>query len=1227
MTTLPKYTNAKISDNYHTSLKKIGDSIIFIRSRGDLRNYNIERFNALIDSFVKEAKVQMPYVQIRDMQDLQGRIAFRALQKQRKYFLSRQSELAGYIALNEPRWMKVFIQYGIKYLEPKIKYYSTNEYADAICRAQEILEGSKNTKATATGLSVSQALDFSQIRFRPEWEYKSADSDFRYRIGAIPEKLLFVSMHNSPRFKSEVTSAILLLEKVQEENRLVNIPWIVTDITELSEGIGIHLRRSYIRDLRRLHDKFRNDCAVLLVIGASKLNIMATKVISVIFKQNIVFVDSINEAFKKINGSKESLKTKNKVQKGTYVSLEDLEEISNVCGSILWDGSSSKYAEAVSENNPLAHIAETLELIRTDLKELRENEKAQAEARLKESERHRIHLADMMNDIQKAKADLQHSEESQRILLDNIPTQVWYLTNEYTYGSVNKAHAMFLGKHAKEIAFRSMYDFLPEEIVDASRRSSREVFDNGKKTITEEWTLDAHQKYRLLSVTRTPKLRQDGSVEYVVCSAEDITERRKAENKVRQLSRAVEQSPVSIVITDIEGKIEYVNPKFINITGFSQEEALGQNPSLLKSGNQSEAFYKKLWTTITSGKTWQGELQNKKKNGETFWETASISPILDDKGKITHYLAVKEDITQRKKTEEKLRIAKEKAEKGEKRLQEMFYELQVAEEETRAANEELLATTNALKENNEALEIQKAKAKESEERLLSITENVFDGIFLLHGKKYIYVNRRLSEITECTKRELIARQNGFLKMLTPVSQQILKRKLNQHGPDETYSATLELQVASKSQDLKDIELSIVSLGLKENHPLLIGIVRDITGMKIAEEEARQKELLEKDIAIARESLVFKQNFLANMSHEIRTPLTGILGMIEILRQSELTVKQEEYLNIIRQSGESLREIVNDVLDFSKIEAGKLTLNKKGFRFSDIIQKADNLFHALCKKPITFTSNLADSMPEYIFADDIRLTQIVTNFISNAIKFTEKGKVILDTELLSRNQNSGLVNIKISVTDTGIGIKEEKFNHLFQPFSQVERTDIRHFDGTGLGLAICKELALLHGGDIGVQSVPNQGSTFWFTFQAHAISPEQIEKSNKKSSATIESRQKLNILLAEDTILNQKVISLLLNSMGHKADVVSNGKKVIEAYQPGKYDLILMDIQMPIMDGITATRILKEKFQDLPPIVGLSANAFEGDREKYMNQGLDEYVTKPIEKDQFISALERLGNQA
>lgn len=400
-----------------------------------------------------------------------------------------------------------------------------------------------------------------------------------------------------------------------------------------------------------------------------------------------------------------------------------------------------------------------------------------------------------------------------------------------------------------------------------------------------------------------------------------------------------------------------------------------------------------------------------------------------------------------------------------------------------------------------------------------------------------------------------------------------------------------------------------------------GVARDITELKKSSEELlKAKEVAEK-------SLKVKERFLANMSHEIRTPMNGIIGMIDLLCDTPLEVTQKEYVQTIKKSSETLLYILNDILDLSKIEAGKMELHKSPISLEMTIEKLHALFlQQANSKQNKLTYYIEPEVPQYIIADETRLLQILSNLTANGIKFTENGEIRIYVYLIA--SRGKLKKFKVEVQDTGIGISKENLSLLFNTFSQIDNSSSKSYAGTGLGLAISKELCKMMNGEIGVVSEPNQGSTFWFTFEAKEtqISPLLLpaESTDFKADDHFNKAAPF-ILLTDDNMVNQKVASEILMKSGCVLDVASNGMEAIEKVKATfadpdkrKYDLLFMDIQMPDMDGVTATKLIRELgIPNLPPIVAMTAYSMREDRERFLNEGLDDYISKPIRANLLI----------
>lgn len=537
----------------------------------------------------------------------------------------------------------------------------------------------------------------------------------------------------------------------------------------------------------------------------------------------------------------------------------------------------------------------------------------------------------------------------------------------------------------------------------------------------------------------------------------------------------------------------------------------------------------------------------------------------------------------------------------------------------------------------------------SEKKYRAIFDNSIDGIYQsTHEGKFLTVNNALVKMLGYEFPEELMETNINQYYKIPEEREKLLSEIKRNGSIENH--LLHLVDKNKNELTVKLNARLITDGDKSKY-FYEGTMRDVTSELEAFEKRKQAELelkseKEKSDALAKEALKLssaKSKFLANMSHEIRTPMNGILGFLSLIEADSYSSKEElnNFVKNAKVSAESLLETINAVLDLSKIEAGKLELENLNFNLKKIVEQAVSIVYPKAKeKSLSITIETPDASELNFVGDPTKLRQIFLNLLSNAVKFTQHGeiKVAVSLEQIDNDR----IRIHNSITDTGIGIPADKINKLFKPFSQVDGTEGKNFGGTGLGLVICKEFTNLMEGDISVKSNQGAGSQFNFSvvLKKQHISAEQLKELAENElkfekdlaqnasidlKANYEKRKEYKLLLAEDNLINQKVVIRMLNSAGYQVDAVMNGEQVLRVYSQKNYDLILMDVQMPGVDGYTATKKIREMepHKNSVPIIAITAHALVGDREKCIEAGMNEYISKPVIAKEIVLLIDRL----
>ncbi|HLO59789.1 MAG TPA: ATP-binding protein [Bacteroidales bacterium] len=520
----------------------------------------------------------------------------------------------------------------------------------------------------------------------------------------------------------------------------------------------------------------------------------------------------------------------------------------------------------------------------------------------------------------------------------------------------------------------------------------------------------------------------------------------------------------------------------------------------------------------------------------------------------------------------------------------------------------------------------------------SLIEASLDPLFTISPEgKITDINNASINITEVTRDKLIG--TDFFDYFTEPEK---ARDIYKQVFAEGFVADFPLTI----RDGKLTDVLFNGSVYKDESGKVVGVVvvaRDITDHKRIETELMQakifaekaakmaeeaKQKAEKATKIAENAVISKQQFLSNMSHEIRTPMNSIIGFTKVMLKTTLTAKQKEYLTAIKMSGDVLTVLINDILDLAKVDAGKMVFEKKPFNLALSISAMIHLFEPkIHEKNLKLIRKYDIKIPKVLVGDSVRLHQILINLVSNAVKFTNKGKIVVEVQLLKEDESS--VSVEFTVTDTGIGITADKIENIFENFQQATSNTSRLYGGTGLGLAIAKQLVKQQGGTISVKSSTDKGTSFRVVlpFIKTNANIETVTRAGKQKLKP----KNLKVLVVEDIALNQLLMKTLMDDFGFIYDFAANGKIAIEKLNDVHYDIILMDLQMPEMNGFEATKYIRETMHSRIPIIALTADVTTTDLKKCKSVGMNDYISKPVDEmllyDKIIDALENPGLMA
>ncbi|MFQ5432862.1 MAG: PAS domain S-box protein, partial [Nitrospinota bacterium] len=669
-----------------------------------------------------------------------------------------------------------------------------------------------------------------------------------------------------------------------------------------------------------------------------------------------------------------------------------------------------------------------------------------------------------------AEETLRESEERFRSVTESANDAIISADSDGNIIVWNKGASQIFGHEQEEALGKALTMIIPEKYTSAHLNGFARYLNTGEPVVFGKTVeLEGLRKDGgIFPIEFSLSSWTSGKRRFFTAIIRDITERYAAQTALKKLDNAVNQATEGVVITDVEAIIEYINPAYETISGYSKEDVIGKHTRIFKSGKHDGIFYKNLWDTILSGETWRGEIVNKRKSGELYPEGMTISPVMNEQGIITNFIAVKNDITERKELQKKI--------------------IQRTEELTEERN-------------------------------------------------------KLEEKVDTRTKEL----RDYLRVV--------------------YDAKVHMELANRS----------------------------------------------------------KSRFLSSMSHELRTPLNGILGFADLLRGQffgKLNDKQSEYVDQIEGSGRHLLSLINDLLDTAKIDAGAMALELVECKPKILVNSAVDMIKSESGRKNQTIEVSIDPTLTVVSVDERKTRQIILNLLSNAIKYTNKGGMIYIRTVREDSM------FRVEVEDTGIGIEPDQLEKIFAEFHQADHVRDEQLGGTGIGLALTRRLVELHGGEIGVESQPGKGSKFWVTLPLLKAVAKKTEKSKSGEESTAGDIKNRRILVAEDNEMNLEVILEMLSVHENEVAIAKNGLEAVEIAQSFKPDLILMDMQMPIMDGYEATRQLRTTpgFAEVP-IIALTASTGVEAIKKQKAAGCTAHLPKPFDLKKLNQIIKSHGKDA
>jgi PAS domain S-box-containing protein len=765
----------------------------------------------------------------------------------------------------------------------------------------------------------------------------------------------------------------------------------------------------------------------------------------------------------------------------------------------------------------------------------------------------------------RAEERLQESEERFRTTADGCPSLMWVTGADGELQFINRAYRQFFATTCGELQSGGRHRLIHSDDAPAYIAAFSRAVKEHTSFSAEARVRRADGEWRLFGSKAEPRISPGGEYLGLVGLSADITEREQArkallesEERFRTLA---DGCPIGVWITDADGANCFANRTYLEFSGITAKDLVDNRWRATIHPDDAPEFFRHFDRALKEHRPYHTERRSRNVDGQWRWMESNAVPRFSPDGEFLGLAGTTADITVRKQAELAMQASEEKFRQLAENIKEVFWMMNAA------------------------------------------------------GTEILYISPAYEQIWGRSCASLYERAMDWMEAIHPDDREpahaIFMKQLQGESIDSEYRITTpdgkEKWICDRAFPVRDEAGQLIRVA---------GIAAEITERKRYEAELIQAR------EHADASNHAKSRFLANMSHEIRTPMNGVIGMNQLLLETDLTAEQRRFVEVALNSGRTLLTLIEDILDMSKIEAGKIALENLEFSVRQTVDQVVQLLGVQAGgKRLRIVSRVSSEIPEPLRGDAHRLRQVLTNLIANAVKFTDRGEIAVEANLDSLSESAA--SIRFTVMDTGIGIRADRIPALFSPFVQADASTTRRYGGSGLGLAISKQLVEMMGGSIGVSSWEGHGSTFRFTATFSQVALDRRQSASR--SATLHHDESIHsainsarhghgerILIAEDDLTNREVILAQLKKLGYQGVIAANGAEAVEAIERESFDMVLMDCQMPLMDGYEATRRIRAMTHAHIPIVALTASAMSPDRERCLREGMDDYLAKPVE---------------